>query len=28
LGNVKDQSYITKQSRVTDQMFNSLFEEV
>jgi hypothetical protein len=28
LGNVKDQSYINKQSRVTDQMFNSLFDVV
>jgi hypothetical protein len=26
LGNIKDESYITKKSRVTDQMFDTLFE--
>jgi hypothetical protein len=28
LGNIKDQSYITKKTRVTDQVFNSLFDVV
>ena len=28
IGNIRDESNITKKTRVTDQMFNSLFDEV